>query len=100
MFTEALSADAKTWSQPECLSREAWTEALRCTQAQRSAAQPRQGRNGALCNSTGGLREHQARRIKSEDDKYHMVYHTYTTHTWNLIFKNDTNGFIFKTEAD
>ena len=31
--------------------------------------------------------------VKSEKDKY-------ITHMWNLIFKNDTNELIYKTETD
>ena len=31
-----------------------------------------------------------------ETDKYHMII----SHMWYLIFLNDTNEFIYKTETD
>ena len=43
-----------------------------------------------------GPRDHQTKRTKS-DRKANI---TYITHMWNLIFKNNTNELLYKTETD
>ena len=43
-----------------------------------------------------GPRDHQTKRTKS-DIKANI---TYITHMWNLIFKNNTNELLYKTETD
>ena len=37
----------------------------------------------------------QSKVNQTEEDKYHMM-----SLMWNLIFKNDTNELIYKTETD
>ena len=53
--------------------------------------------NNAICRNMDGPRGYHTKWNKSERERQ-ISYDT--THMWNLIFKNDTNELIYKTEID
>ena len=53
--------------------------------------------NNAICSNMDGPRGYHTKWNKSERERQ-ISYDT--THMWNLIFKNDTNELIYKTEID
>ena len=53
--------------------------------------------NNAICSNTNGPRDYHAKWSKSDREKQ-ISYDI--THMWNLIFLNDRNEIIYKTETD
>ena len=53
--------------------------------------------NNAICSNMDWPRDYHTEWSKSDRERQTSYD---TTHTWNLIIKNDTNELIYKTETD
>ena len=56
---------------------------------------PKGEQNNSFYSNMFGLKDELSEVKQTEKDKYHMI-----SLMWTLIFKNDTNELIYKTETD
>ena len=96
MFIAGLYTIAKTWKQPRCPSTDEWIMKMWYKYTMEYYSNHKKEWNNAICNNMDGPRDYHTKWSHSNRERqiYDIAY------MWNLIFKNDTNELIYKTETD
>ena len=94
MFTVALVTIAKTWKQPKCPSTDEWIKMWYIYTMEYYSAM-KKNETMPFAATWMGLEVIILSEVsQKEKNKYHMI-----SLMWNLIFLNDINELIYKTET-